>query len=61
MNTPVLAIFNLGWPEFCIVGGLIMIFWGGKKLPGLARGFAQFIPEMKKGAKEPIKGKDEEV
>ena len=51
MNT-LLAIFNLGGGEIILILALILILFGAKKLPELARGLGQGIKEFKKGAAE---------
>lgn len=45
------AIFGLGLGELGIICVLLLIFWGGKKLPGLARGIARMPVEFRKGKK----------
>ncbi len=52
MNTLPLAIFGLGATELIIVFLVIMLLFGGAKLPGLAKGLGQSIKEFKKAAKE---------
>lgn len=55
MITPQLAF--LGGQELWIVGGLVLLLFGAKKLPELARGMGRSLGEFKK-AKEEF---DEEV
>lgn len=53
LSHPLLAgIFGLGWPELGIISALLLIFWGGKKLPTLARGLARMPSEFLKGKKD---------
>jgi len=47
-----LALFSLGGMEIILVLALVLILFGGKKLPGLARGFGQSIKEFKKASRE---------
>jgi sec-independent protein translocase protein TatA len=39
-------------PEWWIVGGIIVLLFGGSQLPKLARSFGQASTEFKKGVKE---------
>ena len=50
MNTTFLPPLN-GWEIFAIVAAVILLF-GAKKLPELARGLGQGIKEFKKSANE---------
>jgi sec-independent protein translocase protein TatA len=43
---------NLGMPEILIILVIVLILFGPKKLPELARGLGQSIREFKKGASE---------
>jgi len=49
---PVLAIFGLGGPEIALVLFLILLLFGAKRLPELARGFGKSIREFKKATSE---------
>jgi sec-independent protein translocase protein TatA len=42
-----LAMFNLGGWEIILILALVLILFGAKKLPGLARGLGQGIKEFK--------------
>jgi sec-independent protein translocase protein TatA len=44
----ILAIFNLGGGEIILILSFVLIFFGAKKLPELARGLGQGIKEFKK-------------
>jgi sec-independent protein translocase protein TatA len=44
---------NLGAPELLIVLLVILVLFGGAKLPKLARSLGQAQNEFKKGLKEP--------
>ncbi|ADR37655.1 MULTISPECIES: Sec-independent protein translocase subunit TatA/TatB [Oceanithermus] len=43
---------NLGMPEILVILVIVLILFGPKKLPELARGLGQSIREFKKGASE---------
>ena len=45
---PTLAIFNLGGGEIILILALVLILFGAKKLPELARGLGQGIREFKR-------------
>ena len=47
MNT-MFAIFNLGGGEIILILALVLILFGAKKLPELAKGLGQGIKEFKK-------------
>ncbi|HWA28622.1 MAG TPA: twin-arginine translocase TatA/TatE family subunit [Lacunisphaera sp.] len=55
---PLLAIAGLGTTELIIVLVIILLLFGGAKLPSLARGLGQSIKEFKNAAKDDPK--DEE-
>jgi sec-independent protein translocase protein TatA len=46
------AIGGLGTTELIIILVIVLIFFGGAKLPGLAKGFGQSVKEFKKATKE---------
>ena len=45
---PMLAIFNLGGGEAVLILAIVLILFGAKKLPELARGLGEGIREFKK-------------
>ena len=51
MNT-LLALFNLGGGEIILILALILILFGARKLPELAKGLGQGIKEFKKATRE---------
>ena len=58
-----IAAFGLGMPELVIILVILLVLFGGSKLPGLAKGLGQSIKEFKKSTKddEPEPVKPEEV
>jgi len=50
--SPVLAVFGLGAPELILIFAVLLLLFGGSKLPGLAKGLGQSIKEFKNAAKE---------
>lgn len=52
------GIMGLGAPELIVILIILLVLFGGTKLPGLAKGLGQSIKEFKKAAKdedEPVK------
>lgn len=47
-----LAIFGLGGPELMIILVILLLLFGGAKLPSLAKGLGQSIKEFKNAAKD---------
>ena len=47
-----LALFNLGGGEIILILALILILFGARKLPELAKGLGQGIKEFKKATRE---------
>ena len=50
---PSLALFTFGLGEMVILFGVIMLLFGAKKLPGLARGLGEGIRNFKGELKSP--------
>ena len=46
------GILGLGAPELVIILVIMLVLFGGAKLPGLAKGIGQSIKEFKKAAKD---------
>lgn len=47
---------GFGLPEILIIAFLIILFFGGKKIPDLVRGMGEAIKEFKAGIKEDTGG-----
>ena len=61
-----LAAFGLGGGEMFVIFGIILLLFGGTKLPSLARGLGQSVKEFKKAQKDdepevPVKNPTPEV
>jgi sec-independent protein translocase protein TatA len=56
MSTPAanlpLALFNFGGSELVLILLVLLLLFGGTKLPALARGLGQSIREFKKAVRE---------
>lgn len=50
---PSLALFTFGFGEMLILFGVIVLLFGAKKLPGLARGLGEGIRNFKGELKPP--------
>jgi sec-independent protein translocase protein TatA len=48
----IFGLFNLGGGEIILILALILILFGAKKLPELAKGLGQGIKEFKKATRE---------
>ena len=48
MNTPA-SLLNLGWPDMVIIMGIMLLLFGAKKLPDLARGMGEAMRELGEG------------
>jgi sec-independent protein translocase protein TatA len=46
------GIMGLGAPELIVILIILLVLFGGSKLPGLANGLGQSIKEFKKAAKD---------
>lgn len=49
---PALAILGLGTPEIILICFVILLLFGAKRLPDLARGLGKSIQEFKKASRE---------
>jgi sec-independent protein translocase protein TatA len=49
---PIFAIGGFGGSELLIILAIVLLLFGGSKLPGLAKGLGQSIREFKKASKD---------
>lgn len=57
-----LLLFNLGTPEILIIAVLILLLFGGKKIPELMKGLGKGVKSFKEGMNDiekEIKNEDE--
>ena len=52
LTQPVLALFGMGGPEMILIFAIILLLFGGKKLPEFARGLGKSVREFKKASAE---------
>jgi len=57
----VLAAFGFGSTELIVIMLIILVLFGGSKLPSLAKGLGQSVKEFKKAAKDEDEEKTTEV
>lgn len=50
---PSLALFTFGFGEMLLIFGVVMLLFGAKKLPGLARGLGAGVRNFKGELKRP--------
>lgn len=52
MMPPLFALAMPGWPEIVFILVIVLLLFGAKKLPELARGLGQSLGEFKKAREE---------
>ena len=52
MNVPPFFAFGLQGPEMLLIGALVLLLFGAKKLPEFARGLGKSMGEFKKARNE---------
>ncbi|MBI2511316.1 MAG: twin-arginine translocase TatA/TatE family subunit [Opitutae bacterium] len=52
VTPPLAGLFGLGAPELILVLVILLLLFGGAKLPALAKGLGQSIKEFKQAAKD---------
>jgi sec-independent protein translocase protein TatA len=51
---------NIGWQEILLILLIVLILFGAKKIPELAKGLGRGVKEFKKGLKDEIETPDDE-
>ena len=57
-----LLLFNLGTPELVVIAVLVLLLFGGKKIPELMKGIGKGVKSFKEGMNEvekEIKGEND--
>ena len=49
---PFVGVFGIGGPELLLILAVLLLLFGGSKLPALAKGLGQSVKEFKKAARE---------
>jgi sec-independent protein translocase protein TatA len=49
-----LAALGLGMPELLMILAILLLLFGGSKLPSLAKGLGQSVKEFKKASREDL-------
>ena len=52
---------NLGWTEILLIAFVVLLLFGGKKIPELMRGLGRGVREFKDGVKEVQKDVEKET
>lgn len=47
-----IILFSLGMPEILLIALVVLLIFGGKKIPELMRGLGKGVSEFKKGMKD---------
>lgn len=51
---------NFGWTEIVLIAFIVLLLFGGKKIPELMRGLGRGVREFKKGKDDDTKELDED-
>lgn len=52
LSSTVFAALGLGMPELLMILAILLLLFGGSKLPSLAKGLGQSVKEFKKATKD---------
>lgn len=59
MNLLVTYLGMIGWPQIILIAAVILLLFGGKKIPELMKGLGSGIKEFKNATKEENAKKDD--
>ena len=51
----------IGWPQIVLIAVVILLLFGGRKIPELMRGLGSGIKEFKDASKEPPEEEDTKI
>ena len=51
----------IGWPQIVVIAVVILLLFGGRKIPELMRGLGSGIKEFKDASKEPSEEEDTKI
>jgi len=51
----------IGWPQIVLIAVVILLLFGGRKIPELMRGLGSGIKECKDASKEPSEEEDTKI
>ena len=49
----------VGWPELLVILGILLVLFGAKRLPDLARSLGKSVKELQQGLDEGVADKNE--
>lgn len=52
MNIPAIILGMIGWPQIVLIAVVILLLFGGKKIPEMMRGLGSGIKEFKDASRE---------
>ena len=59
MKTPILLFITMGGTEWLLIALVVLLLFGGKKIPELMKGLGKGVSEFKKGKQEASEPKED--